>query len=103
LSDHFLLREGLNTTPDETWDRIHGVHGLRAMYQNAGVMLEMANFAAQNSDSINRELLAALRDNAIQIRKAALKALAQHAFSQAGESVRIDAFRVASMYTGMPG
>ena len=45
------------------------VHGLRAMYQNAGVMLEMANFAAQTRDSINRELLAAIRDNAIQICK----------------------------------
>ena len=41
LGDHFLSREGLNSTPDETWEHIHGARGLRAMYRNAGVMLEM--------------------------------------------------------------
>jgi hypothetical protein len=64
-------------------------------------MLEMANFAAQNSDSVDPELLRALRANTLQIRTAALKALIQHTFTQAGEDIRIDAFRVASMYTGM--
>jgi hypothetical protein len=31
LTDHFLMKEGLNTTPDETWEIIHGALGLRAM------------------------------------------------------------------------
>jgi hypothetical protein len=29
LSDHFLSKEGLNTTPDETWERIQGIRGIR--------------------------------------------------------------------------
>ena len=28
LSDHFLWREGVNATPEETWKRIQGAHGL---------------------------------------------------------------------------
>jgi len=101
LSDHFLWKEGLNTTPEETWDRIKGAHGLWAMYQNAGVMLEMAEFAARNSDSVDRELVATLHSDAMQIRLCVLMALAQYGWSQASEGVRVNAFRAASMYTGM--
>jgi len=33
LSDHFLWKEGLDdATPEETWKRIQGAHGLWAMY-----------------------------------------------------------------------
>ncbi len=104
LSVHFLQKEGLNTTPAETWERIQGYRGMRAMYHNAGVMLEMADFAGRNSDtgdSIDRVLLETLRNDAMQIRLGALKVLACCAFNQASESVRSNAFQVASMYTGM--
>ena len=101
LSDHFLSKEGLSTTPDETWERIHGIRGIRAIYQNAGVMLEMADYASRNSDSVDPELLSALRSDATQIRLGVLTVLTQHTLSNASESVRMNAFRVASMYTGM--
>ncbi|MGB7546772.1 MAG: hypothetical protein WBM14_03405 [Terracidiphilus sp.] len=101
LSNHFLWKEGLNTTPAETWERIQGAYGLWAMYQNARVMLEMADYAARNSNTIDRELLATLRSDAMQIRVCVLAALAQYAFSHASEGVRVNAFRAASMYTGM--
>jgi len=101
LSDHFLWKEGLSATPEETWKRIQGATGLWAMYQNARVMLEMADFAARNSDSIDRELLETLRSDAMHIRLFVLVALGQYAFSQASEGVRVNAFRAASMYTGM--
>lgn len=101
LSDHFLWKEGLNTTPRETWERIQGAHGLWAMYQNARIMLEMADFAARNSDTVDHELIETLRSDAMQIRVCVLMALAQYAFSQASEGVRVNAFRAASLYTGM--
>jgi hypothetical protein len=104
LSIHFLSKEGLNTTPGETWERIHGFRGIRAMYHNAGVMLEMADYAARNiesSDSIDRVLLETLRSDAMQIRTGALRVLAHCAFQHASENVHSNAFRVASMYTGM--
>ena len=101
LSDHFLSKEGLNATPEETWQRIQGPYGLWVMYQNARVMLEMADYAARNSDSVDRELLATLRSDAMQIRISVLMALARYACSQVNEGICMNAFRAASMYTGM--
>jgi hypothetical protein len=101
LSEHFLWKEGLSSTPEETWEHIKGSQGLWAIYRNAGVMQEMANFAARNSDSVDHVLLQTLRSDAAQIRICVLTTLAQCAFNQASEGVRLNAFRAASMYTGM--
>ena len=101
LSDQFLWKEGLNATPADAWQRMEGPKGLWVMYQNAQVMLEMADYAARNSESVDRLLLETLRSDAMQIRVCVLMALAQYGFSKASEGVRINAFRAATMYTGM--
>jgi hypothetical protein len=101
LSDHFLWKEGLNASPEDAWKRMEGPHGLWAIYQNARVMLEMADFASRNCATVDRELVETLRSDAMQIRVCVLMALTQYAFSQASEGVRVNAFRAASMYTGM--
>jgi len=101
LSDQFLWKEGLNATPEDAWQRMEGPKGLWVMYQNARTMLEMADFAARNSDTVDRLLLETLRSDAMQIRVCVLTALAQYGFSKASEGVRINAFRAATMYTGM--
>jgi hypothetical protein len=101
LSEHFLWKEGLSATPEDAWQRIEGPKGLWAMYQNARVMLEMADYAARNSESVDRLLVETLRSDAFQIRFLVLMALAQYGFSQASEGVRVNAFRTAQIYTGM--
>ena len=101
LSDQFLWKEGLNATPQDAWQRMEGPKGLWVMYQNARTMIEMADFAAKNSDTVDRLLLETLRSDAMQIRVCVLMALAQYGFSKASEGVRINAFRAATMYTGM--
>ena len=104
LSAHFLSKEVLNTTPEETWERMHGIRGIRAMYLNAGVVLEMVDYAARNIEisSLNDHvLLKTLRYDAMQIRSEALRILARDAFNQASERICSNAFHVASMYTGM--
>jgi len=101
LSDHFLWKEGLSATPDDAWQRMKGPNGLWVMYQNAQVMMEMAEYASRNSENVDRVLLETLRSDAMQIRLCVLMALGQYAFSQASEGVRVNAFRAASMYTGM--
>ena len=101
LSDSFLWKEGMDASPQETWTRIQGAHGLWAMFQNAGVMLEMVDFASRSGACSDLELMATLRSDAVQIRFSVLMALAQYAFSHASEGVRINAFRAATMYTGM--
>jgi hypothetical protein len=101
LSDHFLWKEGLDATPEDAWQRMKGPNGLWVMYQNARVMMEMAEYASRNSDGVDRVLLETLRSDAMQIRLCVLVALGHYAFSQASEGVRVNAFRAASMYTGM--
>ncbi|MGH9563398.1 MAG: hypothetical protein ACRD3S_18240, partial [Terracidiphilus sp.] len=65
------------------------------------VMLEMADFAAKNCEGVDRLLVETLHSDAMQIRVCVLSALAQYAFAQAGEGVRVNAYRAAAMYTGM--
>lgn len=101
LNDPALWAKALHATPEEKWQRIEGARGLVAMYQNASVMLEMADFAARNSDTVDRDLLASLRSDAMQIRISVLAALARYAFSQVNESICVNALRAASIYTEM--
>jgi hypothetical protein len=101
LSDHFLWQEGLSATPEDAWQRMEGPKGLWVMYQNAAVMLQMADFAAKQCEGVDRLLIETLHSDALQIRVCVLTALAQYAFRHAGEGVRVNAYRAASMYTGM--
>lgn len=101
LSDQFLWKEGLNATPEDAWQRMEGPKGLWVMYQNARIMLEMADFAARHDTSVDRLVLETLRSDAMQIRVLVLMALAQYGFTQASEGVRINAYRTASIYSGM--
>jgi hypothetical protein len=101
LSDHFLWKEELSATAEDAWQRMEGPKGLWVMFQNAKVMLEMADFAANNAPRVDRVLLETLRSDAMQIRVCALTALTKYAFSQASEGVRVNAFRSAQIYTAM--
>ncbi|HUA98461.1 MAG TPA: hypothetical protein VMA34_09060 [Terracidiphilus sp.] len=101
LCDQFLWKEGLNATAEDAWQRMEGPKGLWVMYQNARIMLEMADFAARSIGEVDRLLVETLHSDALQIRVCVLAALAQYAFSQASEGVRVNAYRAASMYTGM--
>jgi hypothetical protein len=101
LSDQFLWRDSLNATPEDAWRRMEGPKGLWVMFQNAKVMMEMADFTAKHSSEVDRVLIETLRSDAMQIRVCVLMGLAQYAFSQASEGVRVNAFRAASMYASM--
>ncbi len=101
LGDHSLWQEALNVTPEDAWLRIEGPRGLWAMYENAQVMLEMADYAARNSDTVDRLLLETLRSDAMQIRVCVFMTLTQYALSKANDGIRINAFRTASTYARM--
>jgi len=101
LSDHFLWKEGVETNSEETWARLEGPRGLWAMFQNARVMMQIADFAGRNSEDVDKMLLETLRSDAMQIRLLVLMALAQYAFSHASEGVRVNAYRAAAQYTAM--
>jgi hypothetical protein len=101
LSDHFLWQEGLSATPEDAWQRMEGPKGLWVMYQNASVMMQMADFAAKHYEGVDRLLVETLHSDALQIKVCVLSALTQYAFRHAGEGVRVNAYRAASIYTGM--
>ena len=105
LSEQFLWKEGLTATTNDIWQRLDGPRGLWAIYQNARVLLEMADYANRNmipgSTPIDPMILETLRSDAMQIRLCVLMALAQYALSQATEGVKVNAFRAANIYSGM--
>jgi len=101
LSDHFLWQEGLSATPEDAWQRMEGPKGLWVMYQNAQVMQQMADYAAKHCEGVDRLLVETLHSDAMQIRVCVVVALVQCAFRHASEGVRVNAYRAASMYTGM--
>ena len=92
---------GADATPQERWQCIQGAQGLWTMYQNASVMMELADYAARNSESVDRLLLESLRSDAIQIRVCVMTALVRYAFSQVNEGICVNASRAAAMYSGM--
>jgi hypothetical protein len=51
--------------------------GLRALHRSAGAVMEMADYAERNCNSIDPKLLVALRNDAIQNRLHSLKALSR--------------------------
>lgn len=101
LGDHSLWQEALNVNSEDAWQRLDGPRGLWAMYENAQVMMEMADYAARNSDTVDRVLLETLRSDAMKIRVCVFSALIQYALSKANEGIRINAFRAASTYANM--
>jgi hypothetical protein len=105
LSEQFLWKEGLTATTSDIWERLDGARGLWAMYQNARVLLEMADYANRNTmpgaAAIDPMVLETLRSDAMQIRLCVLMALGQYALSQATEGVKVNAFRAANIYSGM--
>jgi hypothetical protein len=64
-------------------------------------MMEMADYAALNSNSVDSELLAALRSDAMQVRLSVLKALAKYACNQVNESTCLNVSHAAAMYVEM--
>jgi hypothetical protein len=101
LNERFLWQEGVEMSPEDAWRRMEGPKGLWVMFQNAKIMMEMADFAAKHCEAVDAVLVSTLHSDALQIRVCVLAALAQYALTAAGEGVRVNAFRAAQMYTGM--
>ncbi len=71
------------------------------MYENARVMLEMADYAAANCATVDRELLADLRRDAMQIRVCVMVELSKHACVQVNENTSANIAQAAAIYADM--
>lgn len=101
LIDGSFSKQYCRATPQEKWRRIHGASGLWTIYENARVMLELADYAARNSDSFDQDLLVTLRSEAMQVRVLVLTAFGRSALSAASETVTMSVLRVESAYAEM--
>jgi|SRR5665213_400996 len=101
LSQESLGDEERNITTGERWRRIQGARGFWDMYENAGVMLNMADYAVRNGSAVDQELLAQLRSDATQIRVCIFFALSQHALSHVTEETRANIAHVTAIYDDM--
>ena len=101
LSNQFSWDEEYIAAAEDMWKRLDGAHDLWRMFENAGVILDMVDYATRNGESVNCELFAALRDDAMQIRSCVLTELAQNACSQVSEKTSMSVSRVATLYADM--
>ena len=101
ISERYLYKAGITATPADVWQRIDGANGLWAMYQNTAVLLKLADYAAEHSDSTNETLIEALRADAFAIRLSVISALLKYAFSRSTVGASVNAHRAATMYTEM--
>jgi hypothetical protein len=85
----------------EKLKRIQNARGLRAMFENASVLLEMADYAAQNSDGLDPELLSFMRKEAMETRLLVLEVLGKYAVNAVNDSVSSNILRAESAYAEM--
>jgi hypothetical protein len=95
------LNVDLFATPEERWRSINGAQGLWAMYENAGVMLDIANYAATNNTEADPELITALRRDVFQIRVCVMVALSKYACNQLNEATFATVSRATAYYVDM--
>lgn len=102
ISKRYLYSPGIQATSQDVWPRIDGVNGLWAMYVNAGVLMELAEYASTHGREVVPEMLIEeLRSDAMQLRIAVLIAIARYGFSRSGVSASVNAHRAACAYGSM--
>jgi hypothetical protein len=102
VTDRYLYSPGIRATPQDIWPRINGANGLWAMFTNAGVLMELADYACTHAgEAVPEMLLEELRSDALQLRLAVLIAMARYGFSRSGVSASVNAHRAACAYSAM--
>jgi hypothetical protein len=101
VAECYLYGEGIKVPTSDIWNRIDGANGLWAMFTNAGVLMELADYAAEHGENIPEQLIEELRSDAMQIRMAVIVALARYGFSRSGVAASVNAHRAASAYSTM--
>lgn len=101
VSERYLYRGGVKGTTADIWQRIDGARGLWAMYCNAPLLVQLADYAAEHGTDPNEALLEGLRSDAFQIRLSVLMALAKYALSRSTVGASSNAFQATTLYGDM--
>jgi hypothetical protein len=101
ISERFLYKSGVQVTPKDVWQRIHGCKGLWAMYKNSPILVQLADYAAEHGEGVDVEMLEGLRSDAFQIRLCVMMALAQYVLSASSVGASVNAHRAVATYSTM--
>lgn len=101
LSRRYLYEDGIDATPETVWEKINGVMGLWAMFRNAGLFLQLVEYATDHGAEPPEELLESLRADAVQIRMAVLISIAKYVSTCSQVPARVNAYRAARAYSSM--
>jgi hypothetical protein len=101
VAERYLYSDGIRATPKDIWPRINGANGLWAMFMNAGVLMQLADYATEHGQDVPEQLIEELRSDALQIRIAVLMALVKYGFSHSGVAASVNAHRAATAYSAM--
>lgn len=101
LSRRFLYEDGIDATPETVWEKINGVMGLWAMFRNAGLFLQLVEYATDHGAEPPEELLESLRADAVQIRIAVLISMGKYVSTCSQVAARVNAYRAATAYSRM--
>lgn len=82
-------------------ERLQAARGVWTMFCNAGVLLEMADYAARNGACVDAQMLAEMRTDALLTRLYALRALAGVVLSTARDAATMHALRAQAAYAEM--
>lgn len=101
VATRYLYNEGINATPQDIWSRIEGPKGLWAMYKNAPVLVQLADYATSHGHGVSEEMLEGLRSDAFQIRISVLMALAQYVVVRSKVAAGVNAHRATASYSAL--
>jgi hypothetical protein len=101
ITERYLYKGEVQVSPKDIWQRIQGCKGLWAMYKNAPILVELADYAAEHGENVDRLLLESLRSDAFQIRISVLMALGQYIFSAGSLGAAVNAHRAVTTYSTM--
>jgi hypothetical protein len=101
IAEGYLYKSEIRATPHDIWQRITGCHGLWAMYKNAPVLVDLADYAAEHGDAVDHQFLNELRRDAFNIRLFVTIALVQYAMAASSMGAAQNAHRAAAAYSAM--
>ena len=103
VTERYLYSDKIVATPENVWERISGARGLWAMYCNASILVQLADYAAEHggAEGVPEELLESIRTDAFHTRISVLMALAQHVFSRSSIASSVSAHRATMTYSAL--
>ena len=101
ISERYLYKGDVQVTAKDVWQRINGCQGLWSMYKNCPVLIQLADYAAEHGEGVDREMLEGLRSDAIQIRLCVMLALGKYICSASSVGASVNAYRAVATYSAM--